>query len=114
MTKCDSCGKDVDERTISAHGMCIPCMDRAVDEVDAWTGPVIELADEMKSYGTEIIAINERQKVIRKLLREVRGVLTDQSVPRIRSEGYLQTCDYCGKRFRGLKMHQRYCPKAQR
>lgn len=112
MEQCNFCGNMVDERTISAHGYCIPCMDRLLDASDEWTAPFDELIRKMPEYTREIEQLGAQQKAIRSLFREVRAALKGQKLAQPGTSGYLHTCKYCGNRYRALKQHQRRCPKA--
>lgn len=114
MVRCDYCGNLVDERTVSAHGFCIPCMDGIVDAADGWSGALTELTDTMPALTQQIEQLAVRQKAIRKLLREVRAAIKGQPYVSPMADGYLHTCQYCGGRFRGLKLHLRHCPKVHR
>lgn len=116
--KCNYCGAEVDEQTISRHGFCIPCMDEIIDAGDCWAGVLEELTRELPTYGKLVRELQLRQKTISSLLFEVRSVLRDQGYvpkqPKHQSGkpatgGYLHMCPWCGDRYRGLKLHQRHC-----
>lgn len=109
MMRCGYCGNDVDEATISRHGFCIPCMDRIVDESDAWSGPLDELLPKMKGYAHQITTLRRTQQEISGLLHEVQDALRKQRHIPIRQRSSMSTCEYCGRRFWGLKLHQLHC-----